>query len=419
MRAGQNSHGARVGSGESGRPVSSVVAARHQSSRSATLLELGESIRKDFWDVDKEDDITSIRPSPRLRQTLIPPAPASPPRRPLWQVGIVLPSEELAELWVQQGHLSDETTFVWSDHRHSWVPLKAVPELQSAIIQAQRQHAEHLSQAMTLLPLPPIGPGSGPALPARMQNPMKRSRRVRTSSERLQDFLIKLLAWTGHARILVSRDFSWSQRRRAIVAISRHRGAQGLAVALVLAIVTGAAWPRSLKETPGAATLPRKEYLESSTAQSESLPAGNRASSSPSLDIISIESLPLVTEVSPKNSPVRHWRSPSDFVKPMQMTLASDKKLVSNGDYLPFDATAARQALDYVASRTRHCTNSDVSGSVLVTFQPSGSVQDVSLTSIAGDVRSTSCILGLFRTARVTPFSGGPVTVKKSFRASY
>jgi len=420
MKASQNNHGAHVGSRESGRPVSSVVAARHRSSKSATLQELGESIREVFWDVDREGDLTLTRPLPPLRQTLLPPSPDSPPQRPLWQVGIVLPSEELAELWVHQGHLSEETAFVWSDCQHSWVPLNAVPELQSAIIQAQRQYAERSSQARPLfLPLPPIEFGSGPVLHARTQLPLKYARHIHTLSERLQDFLTTLLAWTGHARILVSRDFTWSQRRRAIVAISRHRGAQGLAVTFVLAIVSGAAWPRSLKETHGAATLSREKQRETLIAQPESFPAGNRGSSAPASEIVSIESLPLVTKVSTKTSPVRYWRPTSSLVKPMQMTLSSDAEPVSNGGHLPFDATAARKALDYVASRTRHCTNSDVSGSVLVTFQPLGSVQDVSLTSITGDVKPKSCILGLFRTARVTPFSGGPVTVKKSFRASH
>jgi hypothetical protein len=51
-----------------------------------------------------------------------------------------------------------------------------------------------------------------------------------------------------------------------------------------------------------------------------------------------------------------------------------------------------------------------------VTFAPSGLVQSATLSSIAGEMVREACVLRAFRMAQIAPYTGGPVTVRKSFR---
>jgi hypothetical protein len=77
------------------------------------------------------------------------------------------------------------------------------------------------------------------------------------------------------------------------------------------------------------------------------------------------------------------------------------------------DADAARRALDAAARRARLCAEQGARGSVVVTINGAGRVQNVSLSSTAGS--HDGCLLRAFGQVRVPPFSGPPVTVRKSF----
>jgi hypothetical protein len=80
-----------------------------------------------------------------------------------------------------------------------------------------------------------------------------------------------------------------------------------------------------------------------------------------------------------------------------------------------FNPAQARRVLSSAASRAQSCADGPVSGSVMVTFAPSGFVQGASLNGLTGENVRSGCVLRAFQEARVSPFSGDPVSVKKSF----
>ena len=83
-----------------------------------------------------------------------------------------------------------------------------------------------------------------------------------------------------------------------------------------------------------------------------------------------------------------------------------------------FDKNAAVAALGAAAASAGSCKQADGptgSGKVSVTFAPSGRA---TATSVAGELAGTEvggCVARLFRSAKVPPFTGDPVTVSKSF----
>ncbi|HSQ63852.1 MAG TPA: zinc-ribbon domain-containing protein [Polyangiaceae bacterium] len=89
------------------------------------------------------------------------------------------------------------------------------------------------------------------------------------------------------------------------------------------------------------------------------------------------------------------------------------------GGTAPFDKGAAAASLGGIASSVGSCKKDGGptgSGHVKVTFQPSGSVSSVEVDS--GPFPGTSvggCVAGKFRGAHIPAFSGGAVTVGKSF----
>jgi hypothetical protein len=80
-----------------------------------------------------------------------------------------------------------------------------------------------------------------------------------------------------------------------------------------------------------------------------------------------------------------------------------------------FDPGQARRVLASAASRARGCASGSFSGSVQVTFAPSGFVQGASLSGLTGEGVRSGCVLRAFQEARVSPFNGAPVAVRKSF----
>lgn len=80
-----------------------------------------------------------------------------------------------------------------------------------------------------------------------------------------------------------------------------------------------------------------------------------------------------------------------------------------------FDRDGARTALRFAVSRVRNCSNSGFTGSALITFVPAGTVQKVQLSQLVGDDVDTSCVTRALSGTRVPPFTGAPVTVRKSF----
>jgi hypothetical protein len=80
-----------------------------------------------------------------------------------------------------------------------------------------------------------------------------------------------------------------------------------------------------------------------------------------------------------------------------------------------FDREGAKTALRFAIARVRNCSNSGLSGSALITFAPSGTVQSVQLSQLVGDDVDPSCVSRALSACRVPPFAGSAVTVRKSF----
>jgi hypothetical protein len=116
---------------------------------------------------------------------------------------------------------------------------------------------------------------------------------------------------------------------------------------------------------------------------------------------------PAAATSAPPTPPVR----PSDADKP------ADKPAEAN-NAPPFDKAAAVAALTAAAGSAQSCKTADGptgGGKVSITFMPSGRATN---TQVSGDLAGTAvggCVARLFRSAKIPPFSGDPVTVSKSF----
>ncbi len=84
----------------------------------------------------------------------------------------------------------------------------------------------------------------------------------------------------------------------------------------------------------------------------------------------------------------------------------------------PFDRAAANSALSSIAASAASCKKPDGptgSGKVAVTFAPSGKATTATIEGSFAGTSVGSCVAGRFRGAKVPPFAGSPVTVRKTF----
>jgi hypothetical protein len=90
----------------------------------------------------------------------------------------------------------------------------------------------------------------------------------------------------------------------------------------------------------------------------------------------------------------------------------------SSGDGKSFDREAALKALDAAANRASRCrSKGDPSGNVtvLVIFNPSGTVKEARVVDTRYDGRPTArCIASRMAQTRIRPFEGAPKTLAKS-----
>jgi eukaryotic-like serine/threonine-protein kinase len=89
-----------------------------------------------------------------------------------------------------------------------------------------------------------------------------------------------------------------------------------------------------------------------------------------------------------------------------------------SGPLAPLNRGAAIAALGSAASSVSSCKKADGpsgSGRASVTFAPNGSVVSVALPGKFAGTAVGSCIQGLYRRAKLQPFTGGPVTLSSSF----
>jgi hypothetical protein len=138
-------------------------------------------------------------------------------------------------------------------------------------------------------------------------------------------------------------------------------------------------------------------------------------------DIIPVTSLPLVSD---------SGKSPASSMEPIAVSALPlggghsvtaahalrTPRTNATATGLAFNATRARQALSHASQLMQRCAGaSDLSGSAVVTFAPSGAVNGVTVQSISGDVSKVSCVVSAFHSVRVPAFTGTAVSVKKSF----
>ena len=92
-----------------------------------------------------------------------------------------------------------------------------------------------------------------------------------------------------------------------------------------------------------------------------------------------------------------------------------------SGPLPPLNRGAAIAALGAAAGAASGCGREDGPtgrGTATVTFAPNGSVSNVALSGKFAGTAVGSCVQAAFRRARLEPFSGGPVTLSRSFEVA-
>ena len=345
---------------EARRRVSEVVPATHESGIYGYPTPRNETWPADYWDTEDDDQVTMVHHSEfpnGFGQPVLRPAPQDPARPVTWQVGLFIESDALARLWTLNKWLTPDNAFVWSQHQQSWVSLLTVPEICASIKQARTELAGR-----------------------------RNTRELNAAIRRQTAKLSAILAYYSWGD-LVARVSDLRSRVKSLFFPLNFRRRRWFAAALVCLIVVAILLPRSIGSNQ--VTLAETQIV--GRAQHDTKTERAESKTLEPQDIIPVESLPLVPNTEAKNQ--RRYGA------------------------RPFDANLARFALDRAARQTSRCTRSEVSGTVLVGFEPSGSVKDVTIGTLNGDVTKVDCVLGAFRAARVAPFSGSRVVVKKSFRA--
>jgi hypothetical protein len=94
----------------------------------------------------------------------------------------------------------------------------------------------------------------------------------------------------------------------------------------------------------------------------------------------------------------------------------SDNAIITTA--APFDRGSAARVLNVAAAGVRTCGGQggpSGSGRVQVTFAGTGTVLSVSVDAPFAGTAAGACVTNRFRLVRLAPFSGGNVTVSKSF----
>jgi hypothetical protein len=342
-----------------------------------------------FWreeDYAQDVAVASTQPSgPTLLGTL---GQVQQAKRELWQVALFLRGEELTRLWRRNSSHLVGRVFVWSEHAKDWVQLHASQEP----IPMYQQPLLHTGSAWQNPAV--LGERSLPGYAAPYAQP--------------------------HASLRAVEPVDLSDQARTLSERFNRQWAVGVLAAALALVALGVGLSRKTQHHG----VPVQEAAQQQPR--EPLPSGATKTD----DIVSVSALPLVrayanAEAQKQGTPlVRAYASreaqKQGTVAPAKIWLASAPTpytvsapaVTAAG---AFDPTVARLALSRAAWQAGHCASTDISGSVLVTYDPSGAVQDVSLSSLVGDQSRAPCIVSSFRTARISPFRGSRVTVKKSF----
>jgi hypothetical protein len=306
-----------------------------------------------FWREETEERIAD---QPVRARAILPTQPLQPKRK-LWQVALQLRGDELSRLWRRNSaHLAGRV-FVWSDYSNQWVQLHNSPEF------AQVHFAE---------PLP-----IAPAEPANLVADGTHKSGALVRMQNIVDVTSLARPYFGHFP---------------------SRWAFGLAASLVTLVGVAALLP-ARKTTSAQNRASQGVVVQAASHESES-----RSPSKP--EPIPVNALPLVGGTRESNVSTR-------AVNDAHASASSRGN--SNSVVGAFNPAAARQVLSRAAWQAHHCTSGELSGSVLVTYEPTGAPSDVRVNALAGDLSRSECIVNAFRSARIAPFAGQRLVVKKSF----
>lgn len=343
-----------------------------------------------FWreeDYEQEVAVPLAQPSgPTTLSTLV---QVQQPKRELWQVALFLRGEELTRLWRRNSSHLAGRVFVWSEHARDWVQLHAQQE-----------------------PIPMY------------QQPQSFTRSAWQNPAAVGESALPVYASPyaqSHASLRAVEPVDLSDQARPLSERVSRRWAVGALAAAAGLVALGVGLSRKVQHSEG----PPVQEAAQQQARVPSSPGASKPD-----DIVSVNTLPLVRayanrEAQKQGAPLVRASANREVQKqgtvaPAKIWLASAPPpntpaapaVASSG---AFDPTVARLALSRAAWQAGHCASTDISGSVLVTYDPSGAVQDVNLSSLVGDQSRAPCIVSAFRTARISPFHGSRVTVKKSF----
>jgi hypothetical protein len=313
----------------------------------------GRQVLPSFW---HEEDEEQSADQPVVARAVLPKQPVQP-KRNLWQVALQLRGDELSRLWRRNSvHLAGRV-FVWSDYSHQWVQLHNSPEF------AQVHFADPLPIAQTE--------------PASMvANGTQKS----GASARTQNIV------------------DVTSQARPYLGYFPSRWAFGLAASLVTLVGVAALLPARKTTSPQSPASPGV-VMQATLHEPES-----RAPSKP--EPIPVSSLPLVGGTRESTAVARAVN---------EVHASAGARGDSNSVLGAFNPVAARKVLSRAAWQARHCASGELSGSVLVTYEPTGAPSDVRINALAGDLSRSGCIVNAFRGARIAPFAGKRLVVKKSF----
>jgi len=348
--------------------------------------------------------------------------------QPIIQFQLSLSADQLARLWLREPNLNPSNVYAWSRKKGQWVAALSVPEVADHIARARIESVKMwsvlcASRISATMPPPPqhsrqlsgrIAPGNQLSSPPRSrilsQSLDIAQQRTEELGPQLKSFPLLSRSRSVHLRNSIQRlvveagfqiDFYRTRARRLLRRHAfRMASRAGVSLAAIAALVV-VAW----LSNKGNRT---QKILEPWIAESPGRSQSNLNTSSLFPMFIDAQSNStkvgdVMTAIDPPLNPAT---PPTRIDLPKKTTPAS---------VMPhFDAGIAERAIDKSTARAQDCTDGDIYGKLVVTFYSSGYVQNVDFVQFSGDGNQRNCVADLVGKLRISPFTGGPVMVRKN-----
>ena len=148
-------------------------------------------------------------------------------------------------------------------------------------------------------------------------------------------------------------------------------------------------------------------------------PAAGTAAAKPHQEKVELEETPAKPAPALKPAVVNSAAPSIAAAVELEEQEAPAARVVPPSERMAFSLGSARAALASATSRAAACKNPEGpsgSGRVTVTFSTDGPVSSVALSAPFSGTSVGSCVATAFRSARVPPYTGSPVTLPQSFR---